>query len=202
MIQRLNFIRASGHGRAVSAAFHLAAVTLLLIGSRTPRVQSVKMPGSASGKHLLLTYSTGGLQSDTKSSVSKQVAPVSKAKLARRPRQIPSAVKRMVMAEQGSGSAGLNGLGDGDMTIALLTNNPRPHPDLSSIPHGSNGNIILNAVIDTHGSIAELTVLQGLSDSIDQQVMATVRSWIFKPATRNGQPVTSEQEIILHYERG
>jgi periplasmic protein TonB len=59
----------------------------------------------------------------------------------------------------------------------------------------------LNAVIDTQGSIAELTVLQGLSDSIDQQVMATVRSWIFKPATKDGHPVASEQEIILHYER-
>jgi hypothetical protein len=123
-LRRLNFIRAACHGPAASAAFHLAAVAFLLIASRAPRVQSVKMPGSASGKHMLLTYSTGGLQSEPVSSVSKQVAPVSKAEFAKGPRQIPSAAKRMVMAEQGSGSAGLSGLGDGDMTIALLTSNP------------------------------------------------------------------------------
>lgn len=195
--------RESIRGPVVSAVLHVGAVALLvLVVVKAPRVQPVKMPGSANGKHLLVTYSVGGVASETESAVTKQVAAAAKTAAAQKAAVVASAAEQKPMAEQGSGSAGLSGLGDGNMTIAALKVSPRPQPDLSSLAHGKGGNVILNAVIDTHGAITELTVVQSLSETIDQQVMATVRGWSFVPATKDGQPVASEQEIVLHYERG
>jgi protein TonB len=194
--------RGSGRAPAVSAFVHVAAVALLVVaGAKAPRVMPVHLPGSAEGKHMLLTYSTGAQPSVTESAVTKQVSAVTKT-AAPKKAAVASAAEAKPMAEQGSGSAGLSGLGDGNMTIAALKVSPRPQPDLSTLAHGRGGNVILNAVIDTHGAITELTVVQSLSEAIDQQVMSTVRGWSFVPATKDGQPVASEQEIVLHYERG
>jgi protein TonB len=195
--------RAQFRGPLGSVLLHAGGVLLLLLAAaKAPRVVPVHLPGSANGKHLLLSYSVGGPQNTQDSALQKRIETLQKSTLKQKPDQAKAvAAESKPSAEQGSGSSGLSGLGDGNMTIAALKVSPRPQPDLSSLPHGRGGNVILNAVIDTHGSITELTVIQSLSDSIDQQVMATVRGWSFVPATKDGQPVASEQEIVLHYER-
>jgi protein TonB len=196
--------RAAGvSGKLLSAGLHVVTIAVVLFAaSRVPHLRTVKLPGSASGTHLLLEYSTGGVASESQSAVAKPVAATVKPEIAMKYPPLPSAAMTRPQAEQGSGPAGMNGLGDGDVTIALPTVSPRPEPDLSSLAHGASGNVILNAVIDANGAITELTVLQSLNANVDQQVMATVRGWSFKPAMKNGQPVVSEQEIVLHYERG
>jgi protein TonB len=189
-------------GTAISMCFHVLVIGLVcFIGFRVPSIRAVKQAGSASGTHLLLTYSTGGVPSKGTAIVKSLATPASKVQASKKPMAIPKLAVPMSQSEQGNGSTGLSGLGAGDMTYALLVNHPRPEPNLSSLPRGKGGSIILNAVIDTQGGISALTVLQSLSASIDEQVLATVRTWNFKPATMNGQPVVSEQEIVFHYER-
>jgi protein TonB len=41
----------------------------------------------------------------------------------------------------------------------------------------------------------------GLGPAIDENVIATVQQWTFHPATKDGQPVASEQELHFHYEK-
>jgi protein TonB len=43
--------------------------------------------------------------------------------------------------------------------------------------------------------------MKGLGQPIDDVVIATVKQWSFAPATRNGVPIPSEQELHFHYER-
>jgi len=105
-------------------------------------------------------------------------------------------------AEVGVGEAAKSGVGEGDITIALQTVFLYPHPDLSSLPHGTKGDVILDAVIDEHGNISQLTLLKGLGPSVDDTVIAAVRQWQYTPAKKNGVPVVSEQELHFHYERG
>ncbi len=38
--------------------------------------------------------------------------------------------------------------------------------------------------------------------AIDSNVLATIQTWVFEPATRDGVAVASEQELLFHYERG
>ena len=93
-------------------------------------------------------------------------------------------------------------LGNGNINIASLQTHPRPQPDLSSLAHGAGGQVIMDAVIDEHGRISQLTLVHGLGDGIDDTVLSTVRGWTFNPATKDGKPIPSEQEILLYYERG
>jgi len=44
----------------------------------------------------------------------------------------------------------------------LETYFPYPQPDLTSLPRGTKGDIILDAVIDESGKITELTLVKGL----------------------------------------
>jgi len=96
----------------------------------------------------------------------------------------------------------VDALGDGDTTVALLVAHPSPKPDLSQLPAGTSGDVIVDVVIDKDGRIAKYTMMRGLGHGIDQTVLATIQQWTFQPATRNGQPVASEQELLFHYVRG
>ena len=62
--------------------------------------------------------------------------------------------------------------------------------------------MILDAVIDDHGKITQLTLVKGLGSPVDETVIATVQQWTYTPAMKNGVPVASEQELHFHYERG
>ena len=96
----------------------------------------------------------------------------------------------------------VSGLGEGEISLALEKYFPYPRPDLSALPHGTRGDVILDAVVGADGKIAELTLVQGLGPAIDNVVIATVKEWSYTPATRHGVPVASKQELHFHYERG
>ncbi|HEY4010865.1 MAG TPA: energy transducer TonB, partial [Acidobacteriaceae bacterium] len=89
----------------------------------------------------------------------------------------------------------------GNISIALVQFHPRPQPDLSTLTPGASGDVVLDALIDAQGHIAHLSIAKSLGPSVDQQVIATVQTWTFTPATRNGAPIASEQELLFHYER-
>jgi protein TonB len=97
---------------------------------------------------------------------------------------------------------GADSLGEGNINIALASFFPTPKPDLSNLPRGTKGDVILDIVIDTTGKIADIKMASGLGHGIDEAVIATVQQWTFHPATRDGQPVASEQELHFHYEKG
>ena len=56
-------------------------------------------------------------------------------------------------------------------------------------------------MIDEHGKISELKLLQGLGPAIDDEVIQTVNQWVYTPAMKDGVPVPSVQELHFHYER-
>jgi protein TonB len=99
-------------------------------------------------------------------------------------------------------ASGVDALGDGDTTVALVVVHPSPKPDLSQLPSGTSGDVIVDVVIDKDGKIAKYTMMRGLGHGVDQTVLATIQQWTFQPATRNGIPVASEQELLFHYVRG
>lgn len=172
-----------------------------LDASRAPD-RSLQTSGHGSGLTLLTYYSPGSRKpSATDSPVRSNRT--SETKTGRK-REIvdKSAPPQPPRADAGTSNTTESGLGEGDIRIALLQHFPYPHPDLSALAHGTKGDVILDAVIDEHGKITQLTLLKGLEPSIDQEVIATVKQWLFTPATKDGVPVSSEQEFHFHYERG
>ena len=190
-------------GELLSVTAHLC-VLLCLVGSirLSPSVAPMRLPGTALGVTPLTFYSPGSfrpLKSDSQLKSRKKTTPTP---VAHPVEQAPEPVRPQAeQAETGTSAAEKSGLGEGDITIALQTVFLYPKPDLSRLPHGTKGDVILNAVIDEHGKISELTLVKGLGSPVDETVIAAVRQWEYTPAKKNGVPVASEQELHFHYER-
>jgi protein TonB len=182
---------------------HLLVFAAVAVAAyRTPHLARYTLPGTAHGNVLLTWYSPGSRQAaNASSAVRPKTTREAKPKPARA-LSAPALPSVESKTDSGSGNSAESGAGQGDISIALLQHYLRPRPDLSALAAGTSGDVVLNAVIDARGHIAELTLLKGLAPSIDQAVMATVKDWTFTPATRNGVPVASEQELHFHYQRG
>lgn len=51
------------------------------------------------------------------------------------------------------------------------------------------GVVILRAIIDERGNVVDVQVIKGLPAGMSDQTVETVKTWKFKPGTRDGQPV-------------
>ena len=193
--------RLTSQGPLFSIAVHAALLLAIAVWiHRMPRIAPFKLPGTARGLTLLTYYSPGSLKPSATDSPVRSARTMAR-KTERRKAADKPAPAQPTPSDAGTGSTTESGLGEGDIRIALLQHFPYPHPDLSALAHGTKGDVILDAVIDDHGKISQLTLVRGLDPSIDQAVIATVRQWVFTPATKNGVPVPSEQEFHFHYER-
>jgi protein TonB len=190
------------NGTAWSVLIHGAVLVAIVGFLRMPvKLAVYRLPGTRNGLQSLTYYTLGSTQAARSDLPAKAVAqkPVSATHSA-------VALPKMDIAssastERGVGGLGQSGLGDGDITIALEKNFPYPTPSLATLPPGFAGDVILDAVIDEHGKVAQLTLVQGVGAPIDQEVMQTVNQWTYVPAMKNGVAVASVQELHFHYER-
>lgn len=182
-----------------SVLFSTVAHTLVL----APRIAMTRLPGTEHGLQLLTYYSPGGTPAQATSSLQKHQPQTTAHSLAAA-HITPAAAPAISAstADSGVGTSGPSGLGQGNINIALQKFFPPPHPDLSSLAPGTQGDVIVDATIDAQGNITELTLVRGLSDPINSAVLATVRNWTYTPATRDGTPIASEQELLFHFNRG
>lgn len=201
----------SSRKESISAVFlstgaHLFGVVLLIAMLRHWRAAAppLHLPGTVQGSHLLLTYSRGGPAELPQSRALQRTAAKRVPNKVSVPTPLPSPPvgTSAPMSEPGPGTSGESGLGDENVRVALPQVHPRPQPDLSALPPGTAGDVIVDVVIDEAGKVVTTTLVKGLGSSIDAKVMQTLRGWTFTPATRNGQNIASEQEILVHYERG
>jgi protein TonB len=195
--------RAPWRGPAISVGVHAAVLVCVLgLWQRSPRIVPYKLPGTENGVRLLTYYSPGSpkhAESEiaSKKSTAEKATAVARLTVAKK----KPVEAKAASADTGSGDSALSGVGEGDINIALQKYFPPPKPDLSVLPHGTRGDVILDAVVDQNGKIAELRLIQGLGPAIDDVVIATVKQWSYTPAMRHGVPVVSEQELHFHYER-
>jgi protein TonB len=185
-----------------SIVLHLSILGVLLY-TRPPQLTPVEPPGDHAGHLLQLTYLPGDSAPSSTLQAPKQPAgkPVHTHTVTA-PVPAPVAPPAAVASASTEASTGADALGDGDTTIALVVVHPPPRPDLTQLPAGTRGDVIVDVVIDKTGRIAKFTVTRGLGHGVDETVLATIQQWTFQPATRNGIPVASEQELLFHYERG
>ncbi len=185
-----------------SVVLHAALLILVFRAGHLVRVRTY-LPGTPKGTHIDLTYLPGGSPPAAPPSIRKQ-APVAveKSKLPRPTTLTPAAAapSQVNTSSPAQTSASSNdALGSDDIQIALTTYSPSPKPDLSRLPRGAQGEVVLDVTIDPTGQVADLQILGTLGYGVDGAVVDTVRTWKFSPATKDGVPVASVQELHFHY---
>ena len=83
---------------------------------------------------------------------------------------------------------------------ALPVFSPDPAVDSSDLA-GAEGDVIIEVTIDEQGTIIQKTVIQSLGPKVDAKVLSALANWRFRPATRNGVPIPSKQDVYYHYPR-
>jgi periplasmic protein TonB len=205
---------------SVSTITHLLVVVAFLGYLYRHPAHVVNPAGTPTGRRIDLVYLPGRARAATLHSVAKrkvaavvQLAPSSAAVLPPLPSPaLPHVMSRTAAPAIGYSPAppsdaidqtkGSNSWGSEDaQQIALTTYSPSPKPDLSVLPRGVQGDVIVDVTINSDGRIGDLTVLKTVGYGIEASVINTVRTWTFQPATRGGVPVASVQELLFHFDR-
>jgi TonB family protein len=87
-----------------------------------------------------------------------------------------------------------------EIRVALPVVSSDPFVDKSELG-GKQGDVIVEITIDEKGNIVSKQVVESFSAEIDNKVLAALQTWHFLPATRNGVPIASKQDVHYHFPR-
>lgn len=76
---------------------------------------------------------------------------------------------------------------------------PDPSVSRSDIPLGVEGDVIAEVTIDEQGNVTDVKLTQGIGYGVDEKVLTVLRKWHFRPATRDGISIASQQIVRYHY---
>jgi periplasmic protein TonB len=202
---------------SLSVAAHAVAAMALFFSLRMHPVKVFSLPGTDLGTRVELTYLPGrapapAAHPQTKVNP-KAVSRPAPTVLAAAPSAIhlpplphltvteaaPSPNVSSPASATPDSSSGSDSWGSGSIQIALTTYSPSPAPDLSILPHGVQGDVVVDVTIDPNGRVADLAVLHTLGYGIESSVIGTLRTWTFRPATKDGTPIASVQELHFHF---
>lgn len=76
---------------------------------------------------------------------------------------------------------------------------PDPDVDRRRLPPSVQGDVIVEITIDERGNVIEERLLTGVDHGIDEKVIAALKNWHFRPATNDGVPISSKQDVHFHF---
>jgi periplasmic protein TonB len=190
-----------------SAAVHVVAVVILCWRPASfvkPQLIAHGEGGAATSMSTTL-YLPQDLTETPQQSLSSLPAPVQKTrktKLKKRSNVLEKeATTNSVEAGSRDGSA-LDGLAEGeDVMPAIPLPGSFADPKVSrwELPGGMQGDVIVEITIDDQGAVVNERLLQGMGHGIDEKVIAALRDWRFRPATRNGIAIPSKHDVHFHF---
>lgn len=86
-----------------------------------------------------------------------------------------------------------------DVRPALPAVTSEPHVSSDDLRGLAEGNVVVEIVIDESGAIVRKNVTQSMGPAIDAKVLAALENWRFHPATRDGVPIPSKQDVVYHF---
>jgi TonB family protein len=93
------------------------------------------------------------------------------------------------------------GEGTDDAEPALPLFYPSPGITDRSLLPVAKQNIVVDVNISPMGDVTDEKLVRGLGNALDQIVLATVKSWRFRPATLNGTAVASVEELVFPFDQ-
>ena len=85
------------------------------------------------------------------------------------------------------------------VTPPRLLHEERPHYTEQARQLGVTGNVLLEIIVLSDGSVGDVKILRRLGAGLDEQAARAVRQWRFAPATRFGIPVDVVVEVAVEF---
>ena len=76
---------------------------------------------------------------------------------------------------------------------------PDPAVSRGDLPPGVQGDVIVEVTIDEQGNVVETKLIRGIGYGIEDRVLATLRQWHFRPASKDGTTIASQHIVTFHY---
>jgi TonB family protein len=133
----------------------------------------------------------------------------------------PSTVSQGAGTGGGSGSGAGTGLGEGSgpgigegtgggtgggpyrpgsgIAAPAILKEVKPDYTEDARRRGLSGDVVLEIVVKSDGSVGAVRVVQGLGAGLDQRAVDAVRQWRFSPARRLGTPVDVLVEVAVEF---
>ena len=87
----------------------------------------------------------------------------------------------------------------GDLFAPVPTRIADPGYPLELMRENVHGTVTLSAVIYGDGHVADVAVLNGIDDRLDQYARDALLRWQFLPALRNGSPVPLKAVVMIPF---
>ena len=76
---------------------------------------------------------------------------------------------------------------------------PDPAVSRADLPPGIQGDVVVEVTIDEQGNVIETKLIRGIGYGIEDRVLATLRQWHFRPASKDGVTIASQHIVTFHY---
>jgi TonB family protein len=76
---------------------------------------------------------------------------------------------------------------------------PDPAVSRADLPPGVQGDVIVEVTIDEQGNVIETRLIRGIGYGIEDRVLATLRQWHFRPASKDGVTIASQHIVSFHF---
>jgi protein TonB len=87
-----------------------------------------------------------------------------------------------------------------DITPPVLTEVASPEYTAEAKKKKIEGQVTVSIVVDKKGDVAYAKVVKGLGYGLDENAIAAVKEWKYKPATnKNGDPVAVKMEVEVDF---
>src|SRR5687768_14383000 len=82
----------------------------------------------------------------------------------------------------------------------LIVKKPAPRYTREARRNQTRGYVVLRAILSADGTVKHIEVLTGLPDGLSQMAIEAARLIKFKPAMKDGKPVSTRVEIKYHFQ--
>lgn len=178
---------------ALSASFLAHCLLIFALVERPPMF--VRPSAVAWGQHGASTELVYVPRQIERPQLKKQSIHLTKRKPAQLPTPTPTELAR-AGAPLGSLSSGPGSGIEAKPAIPLIFPDPAIYPWQLK---GVQGDVIVEVTIDDRGNVTATKILQSLQQDIDDKVIATLRTWHFRPASMDGIAISSRQDVHFHY---
>jgi TonB family protein len=102
-------------------------------------------------------------------------------------------------SDSGTNSVAGNGNDAQNTTPAFPVFYPNPAVHDRSLLPASELQVIVDVHLNAGGEVVSESLVKGIGNALDRIVLDAVKTWRFQPATVEGKPVESEDEVIVPF---